>query len=140
MSIDYIFYLSDDTPETMLCLHDFIEISRAGTIIRGTAFKEALDIVVAHVIPDESFIREELDFKPSTKLIATIDLDRYEESIQAIIKLTNCLVKSHPKARLYLNNESLLLSKNSNGITLHSGDASFWDEYLGLVGFPYLLN
>jgi hypothetical protein len=137
MSVDYEIYLSDDISQDLLLDFRFIEESRSNGIVRGSAFDGVLLFFIAKGELSDSFIREEVGFDPKVKLILSPDLDRYDESLNAIIKVINACVAFCEVIKFYQNNEILLLEKGEKSVTLYTNETSWWDDYLKSLEFDF---
>lgn len=137
MSIDYQIYLDATIPEQILEKLGLGSDSENEAIVRGIMGDEDLFTYLVRNPAENSFTREELKFAPSCKLILSPNLERYESSMQSLIAVLNAIIPIANTALFYMNNELLLLNKNSYQILLHTKDNDWWNENIQHITFDY---
>jgi hypothetical protein len=137
MSIDYQIYLDAPIPEQILVELGLISDAENEAIVRGTMGDEDLFTYLVRNPGEDSFTREELKFAPVCKLILSPNLDHYENGMQSLIAVLNAIVPIANTALLYMNNELLLLNKNSYQTLLHTEGNDWWDEHIPHITFSY---
>lgn len=138
MSIDYEFYLDTPFPEPLLANIEFVEKSRNEKLIRGTSHGKRLSVVLLKEPAEDSFTREELRFAPACQILLSPDIERYDESMDALIDFINCSIPYATKVKVYLNNELLLLSKDENQTLLLTTGNDWWAKYIEHINFQYV--
>lgn len=138
MSVDYEIYLDTPTPESLLADIDFVEESSSEKLIRGTSHGKCLSVVLLKEPAEDSFTREELHFAPACQILLSPDIERYDESMDALIDFINRSVPCATKVKIYLNNELLLLSKDERQTLLFTAGSDWWNEHIGMVNFRYI--
>jgi hypothetical protein len=137
MSVDYEIYLSENLSQEVLSDFGFVEESRTDEIIRGYAFDGDLLFVIAKCSSSDGFIREEVGFGPRIKLILSPELDNYDESMNATIKVINVCIDKINSIKFYQNNEVLLLEKKDKKIILYNHETSWWNHYFNILEFDF---
>ncbi|MGE8361982.1 hypothetical protein [Pseudomonas sp.] len=138
MSIDYEIYLDTPLPEPLLAALGFREPIGKDPVARGVMGNEDMFTYWISDVTEDSFTREELKFLPACKLILSLNLERYEPSIAALIRVLNLLIPCTGRARFYLHNELLLLSKGADETVLYSQGSDWWDERVQHIRFPFI--